>query len=334
MSASPGPRPPPRRGRSHPPSLIRLAERLLRDERLLARGDVVLCACSGGPDSSALLHVLALLRPRIGHEVVAHGVDHGLRAEAAAELALARDLAARLGVPFSVTRVEVAPGANLQARARAARFAALAAASAAHGARAIATGHTADDRAETLLLRLLRGAGPRGLAVLPPRASLSLDGMVSACEGAAPPGAPAHIELIRPLLLARRADVLAHLRRHQLAFADDPSNANPRFTRVRVRRELLPLLEDMSPAIVDHLCALADMLVAERVQREGRDLDVLDVGEGRSIPLGRAQRFAIERARKLGRPVRVRLRGGEEIALGFPEESSVLIEDESVRRGT
>ncbi|XYH96100.1 tRNA lysidine(34) synthetase TilS [Sorangium sp. So ce1128] len=327
MSPPPGPLPPPRRGRSHPPSLIRLAERLIRDERLLARGDVVLCACSGGPDSSALLHVLALLRRRIGHEVVAHGVDHGLRAAAAAELSMARDLAERLGVPFSTTRVDVAPGANLQARARAARFAALAAASAAHGARAIATGHTADDRAETLLLRLLRGAGPRGLAVLPPRAPLSRD-----LSGEAP-GAAAQIELIRPLLLARRADVLAHLDRHRLVFAEDPSNADPRFTRVRVRRELLPLLEDLSPAIVEHLCALSDMLVAGRERSSDGDPAVLDGGDPLSIPLGRAQRFAIERARKLGRPLRVLVRGGGEIALGFPEESSVLIEDRSTRRG-
>ncbi|WP_438005584.1 tRNA lysidine(34) synthetase TilS [Sorangium sp. So ce321] len=327
MSPPPGPLPPPRRGRSHPPSLIRLAERLIRDERLFARGDVVLCACSGGPDSSALLHVLALLRRRIGHEVVAHGVDHGLRAAAAAELSLARDLAERLGVPFSTTRVDVAPGANLQARARAARFAALAAASAAHGARAIATGHTADDRAETLLLRLLRGAGPRGLAVLPPRAPLSRDLAGEAL------GAAAEVELIRPLLQARRADVLAHLDRHRLVFAEDPSNADPRFTRVRVRRELLPLLEDLSPAIVEHLCALSDMLVAGRERPSDGDPAVLNGDDPLSISLGRAQRFAIERARKLGRPLRVRVRGGGEIALGFPEESSVLIEDRSTRRG-
>ncbi len=331
MSPSPGPPPPPRRGRSHPPSLIRLAERLIRDERLLARGDVVLCACSGGPDSTALLHVLALLRRRIGHEVVAHGVDHGLRAAAAAELAIARDLAERLGVPYASTRVDVAPGANLQARARAARFAALAAASAAHGARAIATGHTADDRAETVLLRLLRGAGPRGLAVLPPRAPLWPD-VGAACSGVEP-GSAAGVELIRPLLLARRADVLAHLSRHHLAFAEDPSNGDPRFTRVRVRRELLPLLEDLSPAIVEHLCALSDMLVASRDRPSGVEPAVLNGSEPLSVPLGRAQRLAIERARKLGRPLRVRVRGGGEIALGFPEESSVLIKDKSVRRG-
>ncbi|WP_275936228.1 ATP-binding protein, partial [Sorangium cellulosum] len=146
-------------------------------------------------------------------------------------------------------------------------------------------------------------------------------------------GLAAQIELIRPLLLARRVDVLAHLDRHRLAFAEDPSNTDPRFTRVRVRRELLPLLEDLSPAIVEHLCALSDMLVAGRERPSDDDPAVLDGGEPLSIPLGRAQRFAIERARKLGRPLRVRVRGGGEISLGFPEESSVLIEDRSTRRG-
>ncbi len=156
--------------RSHPPSLLRLVERLARDEGLFARGEIVLCACSGGPDSTALLHALALLRKRVGHEVVAHGVDHGLRPEAAAELALAQQVAASVGVPFAITQLQVEPGGNLQARARTARLQALAAAAAAAGAVAIATGHTADDRAETWLLRLLRGSGPRGLAVLPPMA--------------------------------------------------------------------------------------------------------------------------------------------------------------------
>ncbi|MFT3766765.1 MAG: tRNA lysidine(34) synthetase TilS [Minicystis sp.] len=285
--------------RSHPPSLLRLVERLARDERLFARGDVVLCACSGGPDSTALLHVLARLRETIGHMVVAHGVDHGLRAEAAAELDVAARVAEPLGVPFEVTRLQVAPGANLQARARAARHEALARAAAAAGARLVATGHTADDRAETFLLRLLRGAGPRGLAVLPPRA---------------PSPAGGGIELIRPLLGARRRDVLAHLERHALPFARDPSNLDPRFTRVRVRSELVPLLEDLSPGIVAHLSSLADMLDAEP------DDAALD-------GLGRAQRLAVERARRLGRrSVRLRLPGGREVEATFPDGRIVLIE--------
>lgn len=306
--------------RSHPPTLARLAERLIRDEALLGAGDRVLCACSGGPDSSALLHVLALLRRRFGHALIAHGVDHGLRPAAAAELALVRSIAEPLGVPFAVTRVEVAPGANLQARARAARHEALARAAAEAGATIIATGHTADDRAETLLLRLLRGSGPRGLAVLPPRAPAPVHGSAAnAGDTPEPPGAPV---LVRPLLLARRRDVLAHLERHRLAFARDPSNLDPRFSRVRVRRELLPLLEDLSPTIVDHLCALADML-AEGDPPDPSPEEADDPLRG----LGRAQRLAVERARRLGRrSLRLRLQGGREVDVTFPGGRIVLNE--------
>jgi len=284
-------------GRSHPPSLLRLVERCLRDEAAIQRGEVLLVACSGGPDSTALLHALAHLRKKLGHAVVAHGVDHGLRAEAGAELALARQVAEAAGVPFALTRVEVGAGGNLQARARAARFEALARAAEAAGARFLATGHTADDRAETLLLRLLRGAGPRGLAVLPP---------------IAPPIAGT-VPLIRPLIRARRADVLAHLQRHRLPFAEDPSNRDPRFSRVRVRRELLPLLEELSPRIVEHLAALADMLAQE------------GPGEEALAGLGRAQRQAVERARRAGeKQMQLRVRGGSELTVTFPEGRIVL----------
>src|SRR5262249_1473410 len=145
--------------------------------------------------------------------------DHGLRAEAASELDVARALAESLGVPFAVSRVTVSPGGNLQARARAARYEALGRAAASMGAKVIATGHTAADRAETLLLRLLRGGAPGGLAVLPPRAPAPV------------PGSP---DVVRPLLRARRRDVLAHLERHDVPFARDPSNLDPRFARARV----------------------------------------------------------------------------------------------------
>jgi tRNA(Ile)-lysidine synthase TilS/MesJ len=140
------------------------------------------------------------------------------------------------------------PGGNLQARAREARYAALRAAAAAAGAPLIATAHHADDRAETVLLRLLRGSGARGLAVLPPRNG----------------------DLVRPFTKARRKDIEAHLARHGVAFARDPSNDDPRYGRARVRNEVLPLLETLSPGVVAHLNALADELAALRENpREG-----------------------------------------------------------------
>ena len=141
-----------------------------------------------------------------------------------------------LDVPFDRTRVSLAPGGNLQARARDRPATARSRAAAARepGPPCIATAHHRDDRAETVLLRLLRGAGPRGLAVLPPRAG----------------------DLVRPLLRAPRATIDAHIGRHHVPFATDPSNRDPRFLRSRVRQELLPLLRELSPGIDEHLCAL------------------------------------------------------------------------------
>ena len=228
--------------RSHPPTLITLARRALEDEIALARGARIVVATSGGPDSMALLDVLAALQAPLDFTIVAHGVDHGLRAEASAELDLAEAHAKKLGVAFSRTRVAVAPGGNVQERARVARHAALEAARKKNRASVIATAHHASDRAETVLMRILRGAGPGGLAVLPPR-----DG-----------------RLIRPLIRAARADIDLHLERHQIPFARDPSNVSPRFLRSRVRSELIPLLRALDENIVAHLCALADDLATAR----------------------------------------------------------------------
>ena len=226
---------------SHPPSLVTLARRGLVEAKV-PKGARILVAVSGGRDSMALLHVLALLRRKVPLELVAHGVDHGLRAEASAELELAGELAASLDVPFARTVIEVLPGSNVMARARDARWAVLEGKAREVHAGFIATGHHMDDRAETVLLRLLRGAGPRGLAVLPPRS-----------RAHEPPR-------IRPLVRSRRAAIDAHVARHGLRFAEDPSNASSRFSRTRVRFEVLPLLESLSPAIVVHLATLADQL--------------------------------------------------------------------------
>lgn len=228
--------------RTHPPTLITLARAALRESELVPRGGLVLVAVSGGPDSIAMLHVLALFRSRLAFGLFAHGVDHGLRPEAAAELDLAESFARSVDVPFTRSHVTVGPGANLQARARESRWNALREAAVRVGANRIATGHHADDRAETVLIRMLRGSRAHGLGVLPPR-----DG-----------------DRIRPLCRARRSDVEAHIARHHLPYAVDPSNRDPRYLRTRVRHELLPTLERLSPRVVEHLCRIADDLSRNR----------------------------------------------------------------------
>lgn len=279
--------------RSHPPSLVTLVRRTLLEECGPLAGRTVLAAVSGGGDSQAMLSVLARLAPQLGFQLRAHGVDHGLRAAAAAELDVAEALARRLNVPFARTQLSVTRGANLQARAREARYAALREAALPHSA-LIATAHHADDRAETVLLRLLRGSGPRGLAVLKPRAQ----------------------DVIRPLVRASKQDVLSHLDRHCVDFAEDPSNQDRAFLRVRVRRELLPLLAQLSPSIVRHLNALADAL-------EGADLPALeglDAAAGAALLNGKQIREAL-RASRLGRPVTIRVSGGRDLVAGAKQSA-------------
>jgi tRNA(Ile)-lysidine synthase len=270
---------------SHPPALLRRTARTLREETPLARGDGVVVAVSGGGDSIALLHVLARLRVELGIQLFAHGVDHGLRPEASAELDLAERLARELGVEFSRTSLALPEGGNLQARARAARYAALDAAREARGARWVATAHHANDRAETVLLRILRGASPRGLAVLP-----------AASAGR-----------LRPFIRSPLSAILLHLERHELVFATDPSNRNPRFLRTRIRHELIPLLEDIAPGASAHLNHLADEWTDEEPV-------VVTDAQGQAVPVRRSQATQIRLARKMGSSTaRIWLAGGLEI---------------------
>lgn len=197
----------------------------------------VVVACSGGPDSQVLLHVLWSLREKHGCELVAASVNHGLRPEAASEQELVRALAVQLAIPFVGLEVVVPKGPSLQAQARAARYEALLGCVREQGAQRLAVGHTMDDQAETVLARLLRGAGLEGLrGVVAKRA----DGVV------------------RPLIDARRSQVLAYASECRLPFAEDPSNRDTGYLRVRVRHTLLPQLESENPRLTEHLAALAD----------------------------------------------------------------------------
>lgn len=213
----------------------------IRRRRLLGSQDVVLAAVSSGPDSTALVGVLAALRD-MGEiaGVAALHVDHGLRAGGAEDAACAAAACAKLGVAFESVSVRVAPG-NVQAEARRARYAALRAAAARAGATRIATGHTRTDQAETVLLRLLRGAGARGLAGIPPR------------RGA----------IVRPLIDRSRPEGIAWCARAGLPWRDDPTNATPRFARNRLRLSAWPALLALAPAAEAALARAADLARAD-----------------------------------------------------------------------
>ncbi|HEX5657073.1 MAG TPA: tRNA lysidine(34) synthetase TilS [Polyangiales bacterium] len=270
------------------PELLRLVRHTLHARALFEGAQRVLIACSGGPDSQALLHVLHALRDEHGCSLAVAGVDHGLRAEAPAELALAQQLASQLGLEFVVLRVIVADGASRQAQARKVRYAALLDHAQRVGAQRIAVGHTLDDQAETVLARLLRGSGLEGLGGAAPRRA---DGVV------------------RPLIDAPRDRVHAYIRGEGIPFARDPSNRDERYLRVRVRHALLPALSAENPRIAEHLAQLADdareagELLAVRAESAlaRADGDVRALREEPSL----VRRFALKREieRRTGAPL-------------------------------
>jgi tRNA(Ile)-lysidine synthase len=223
-------------------------------------------AVSGGPDSLAML---LLAQAAIPGQVEAATVDHGLRTEAADEAALAGRLCDQLGVPHQTLRVTVADG-NLQASARSARYAALGTWAAARGIAALATAHHADDQAETLLMRLNRGSGVAGLAGVRAR------GMV--------PGSK--ITLLRPLLSWRRAELALVLSGAGVAGAQDPSNEDERFDRVRIRRELAdaPWIDPLALAASASHLAEADAALDWAAAREWHECVVSEGGVLRYIP--------------------------------------------------
>lgn len=211
----------------------------IAERSLFARGDRVLVALSGGPDSTALLHTLARIAPRLDLTLAAACIDHGLRSESAEEARTVAAGCAAAGVPCEVQRVDVAArrGAHVswQDAARRARLDALERIADRAGFTRIALGHTADDQVETLLQRIVRGTGLVGLQGIPYERG----------------------RFVRPLLEVRRTEILAFLRRQALPFLEDPSNADPRFTRARVRREWLPLLRRENPRVDEALLRLA-----------------------------------------------------------------------------
>jgi tRNA(Ile)-lysidine synthetase-like protein len=226
-------------------------------ERSLRPGETVLVACSGGPDSSTLLDAMNALGRNPLHVSC---VDHGLRAESQTEAQAVVARATSLGLPSSILEVTVEK--RSMAAARQARYHALVAEAGRVGAAAIAVAHTATDQAETLLDRLVRGAGTRGLAAM----------------ARVRPIAPG-LSLVRPLLDVTAAEVEAWVAARGLEVVRDPTNRDPAYRRSRIRHEVLPLLRreraDLDRALValcDRLRADAEALDAE-ADRQLRALD-------------------------------------------------------------
>ncbi|MGH9943119.1 MAG: tRNA lysidine(34) synthetase TilS [Pyrinomonadaceae bacterium] len=252
----------------------RFARRLLAEWRRLAlpsAGEPSVIAVSGGADSCALLLALDELTKagRFGWKLTVAHLDHGLRGEAGAGDAIwVGELAEGLGYECVAARASVAEragatGDNLEQAARGARYEFLARAARASGARFVLTGHTLDDQAETVLLALLRGSGAEGLGGMSPVRPLDeLD----------------DVKLVRPLLgWARRAETESYCRARGVKPRADAMNEDESFKRVRVRRQLVPLLESFNPRAVEAVARAAELLRGDAAALEEQAATLLAV---------------------------------------------------------
>lgn len=257
------------------PLLKKIAESI-EDHHMFRAGEKVVVAVSGGADSVALLDILAGLESLALELVVAH-LNHNLRgAESDADAAFVAELAGRYGVPFELGTADVRAlsrewGMCLEEAGRIARYRWLDSVANKHGAEKVAVGHHADDQAETVLMRLLRGAGTTGLA-----------GMRSLAVG----------RYARPLLCVDRSAITAYLCEKGLPFRNDASNDDTLFLRNRIRHELLPQLRTYNPAISRRLSDAAEILAADEEVLEsvveGVFLDVAATGpEGVVLAIGK-----------------------------------------------
>ncbi len=251
----------------------------VRKNSLISRGDRILVAFSGGPDSTVLLHFLFLFTEELDYSLGVAHFNHGLRGEADQEEEFCRRRAREYDLPFFSAKEDVRGfarerGLNLEEAGRLLRYEFLDRLARKEGYNKIATGHTLSDQAETLLYRMLRGAGVSGLSGIP----LLREG-----------------RYIRPLLNVSRREIMDFLKRVGIPFLEDPSNQDLSFDRNWLRHQLLPVLKERFPGIEETLAREADILYHENLWIEslveggveerlrGRRLKVEDWN---SLPLG------------------------------------------------
>lgn len=255
---------------------------------LIPPGTGVLCALSGGADSMYLLCRLLEGREKYGWTVQAAHLNHGLRPTAQRDEDFVRDWCRRQKVPLSVGRADAAAfaareGLSIEEGARTLRYAFLEGAAEREGLALIATGHHAGDNAETVLMNLIRGCGLHGLTGIPERRG----------------------NLVRPMLDVTRREIEAYLEEHGVPHVEDETNADPAYTRNRVRLELLPLLEELNPRAAEHICAAAARLREdeEELSRQGSRIS----GKGLEVPGGLA--VNVDDLRQAPRPIALRACG-------------------------
>ncbi len=227
--------------------ILERVRRYIVKHRMLSGGEKVIVGLSGGPDSVFLLHVLNELSREFKLSLIAMYVDHGLRPEEVpAELEFCKKLSEDISVPFYSERVDVKglaerEGLSIQEAGRLLRYDAFERRALIEKADRIATGHHMNDQAETLLINLIRGTGRRGLSGIP----------------------PVRGKFIRPLLCLKKDDILGYLNAKKITFIEDTSNKTDKYLRNKIRKRLLPLLEEFNPSIVETLSGTSDTLRLE-----------------------------------------------------------------------
>jgi len=233
--------------------ILETVKRFIEREGLFEPRGKILAAVSGGADSLCLLFVLHAL----GYSLHAAHFDHRLRPDSGRDAEVVRSAADRLGVPCTVGWGDVKEHAGrnrltIEEAARALRYDFLVRSANAAGACVVATGHTMNDQAETVLMHLVRGTGLRGLGGMRPAAVPPVTGMD-------PDPVAAQIRLVRPLLCLTHADTVGFCSAASLTPSEDPANQDPAYTRNKIRKELLPILEKHNPLLVESLARLSEI---------------------------------------------------------------------------
>jgi tRNA(Ile)-lysidine synthase len=270
------------------PPLSTFARKLLEWKRLeLPKTNaVVVAGVSGGADSVALLLALEELNraEKLDLKIVVAHLDHKLRKNSGVDARWVAKLARGLGFRSVIRRVNVARKAgrlrqNLEQTGRRARYSFFAELAKKEGAQVVLTAHTMDDQAETLLLNLLRGAGIDGLVGIDPVRELA---------------SGSHLQLARPLVTwARRRDTEAYCRARGVEFLIDETNADERFARVRIRRQLLPLMKTFNPKIVESLARIAALAREDRATLERKAGELLQTALSQNGKTEMARRLSI-----------------------------------------
>jgi tRNA(Ile)-lysidine synthase len=227
--------------------IIKKVKQTIEKYNMLSIGDHVLVGLSGGPDSVCLLYILNMLKPEYRLKISAAYIDHGLRPEdVPEEIKFCKHLCESLNIPFYTQSIDVKNFAknekmNIQEAARILRYAALEQISLNIKAHKIAVAHNADDQAETVIMRLLRGAGPAGLSGIP----------------------PVRKKIIRPLIEIERSEIEKFLSERNISYITDASNESLKYLRNKIRKTLMPVIKSISPQATKIISRTADILREE-----------------------------------------------------------------------